>query len=231
MEGVNSDADPAKANNLAEITANTQPGWTYGSTNKVYNSSGGVTLVSPPGTVTGNLDPVTQVAVGDNLYSPVTVAPKMGTRVHWSRAAGAIGSHNVAEVGGIFSSGAPTTGPIDYTVTFSAGTFKYACTTHPTQTGTVKVAPVISAAPSGLTFTVTWATLLTTSGAKWDVEYRIGTLGAWTPWMSDTTALKGVFGKNGLPVTVVSGATYYFRVESKSPTASSEFSPIKSFTA
>jgi hypothetical protein len=37
IESLNSDNDPTRANNLAEINANAQPGWTPGPNNTFYN--------------------------------------------------------------------------------------------------------------------------------------------------------------------------------------------------
>ena len=56
--GADSDADPAGATNLAEITANAQPGWTVGSANTVYDINGNTTTGVPvPGAITGLIDP------------------------------------------------------------------------------------------------------------------------------------------------------------------------------
>jgi plastocyanin len=230
-EAGNSDADPTSSGNLKEITANTQPGWTYGAHNDVYDGSGAVTHNNPvPGGVTGLIDPVTNVAVSDNAFTPSDLSIALGGSVRWSRAAGSTGNHNVTEVGGIFTSGAPTTGTIEYTRTFSAGTFHYWCAIHTTgMQGYVRVKAKTGAAPTGLPFTVTWASATTNTGTLFDVQYKIGA-GAWTNWKVDTTSFKGVFGKSGSPVTVVAGTKYTFRVASQSGTATSLWSPSKSFT-
>jgi len=55
---VNSDADPGGYSNLAEINANTQPGWTPGAVNIIYNGDGTfVTGQNPPVGILGSLDP------------------------------------------------------------------------------------------------------------------------------------------------------------------------------
>jgi len=229
-EAANSDADPTVSSNLKEITANTQPGWTYGAHNDIYSGSGTVTHNNPvPGSVTGLIDPVTNVAISDNAFTPSDLSVAMGASVRWSRAAGSVGSHNVTEVGGIFTSGAATTGPIDYVRTFSAGTFNYRCSVHTTMQGFVRVKPKTGAAPTGLPFTVTWGSALTNTGTLFDVQYKVGA-GAWTNWKVDTTSFKAVFGKGGAPVTVVAGTKYSFRVASQSGTATSLWSPTKTFT-
>jgi len=229
VEAADSDSDPTASSNLKEINANTQPGWTYGNNNTIYDDTGTPISTNRPPEVSGKIDPATLVQVSDNAFTPGTVAPKLGTGVFWTRATGSVGNHNVAEVGDIFRSGAATTGAIDFLVTFSAGTFNYECEVHPTMTGIIKVKPKVGAAPTGLPFTVTWATSKTDSGTQFDVQYKIGT-GSWKNWKTDTTAFKAVFGKDGSPVTVVAGRKYSFRAASQSGAATSSWSPTTSFT-
>ena len=58
VEGYNSDADPAGTSNLVEISAGSQPGWTAGNANTIYDIDGTPTANQPPaGTITGLLDP------------------------------------------------------------------------------------------------------------------------------------------------------------------------------
>lgn len=69
VTGTNSDADPTGADNLTEINANTQPGWTPGNVNPTYsrgtcNATG--LVESPPTFIAGNLDP----AGGGNTNVP-----------------------------------------------------------------------------------------------------------------------------------------------------------------
>ena len=100
----------------------------------------------------------TEVGVGDDYFTPVAPTVALGGSVHWSRVSGSDGLHNVAERGGIFRSGGATTGAINFTVKFSAGTFQYWCEVHaPGMAGTIKVRPNVTAAPTGLPFTVEWA--------------------------------------------------------------------------
>ncbi len=54
----NSDADPTASNNLDEISANSQPGWTKGATNTTYNNSGTPTPGQNPPAIAGDLNPV-----------------------------------------------------------------------------------------------------------------------------------------------------------------------------
>lgn len=226
----NSDSDAAGASNAKEANANTQPGWMYGNNNTIYNSSGGVISSNQPpnSSVTGKLDPVTLVEVGDDTFTPATVATKVGKPVFWTRETGSTGTHNVAELGDIFRSGDPGTGAINFLVRFSAGTFKYECEDHATQTGTVKVKPKVNKKPRKLPFTVIWATGKTDSGTQYDVRYRVGS-GKWKIWLGNASAVKKVFGAKNKPVTLKKGMKYSFRVRSESATASSKWSPIASF--
>lgn len=66
-----------------------------------------------------------------------------------------------------------------------------------------------------LSFTVNWSGSDNLSGIDlYDVEYKMGSGGAWTPWLSGTSAISAVFGP-GSPVVVVRGQTYYFRVRAR----------------
>ena len=67
-EDGNADSDPTGSSNLAEINANTQPGWTEGPNNRIFIKDRSFTDGnSPPAAILGNLDPVNTapVAVGD----------------------------------------------------------------------------------------------------------------------------------------------------------------------
>ena len=228
VDGQNSDADVTGSSNTAEATADTQPGWTYGPNNTTFDSAGSPSTGQLPPSGIGLLDPVTLVTITDDAFTPAAIAPKLGGVVQWIRGSGNH-SHNVAEASAIFRSGAPTTGAIFYNRTFSAGTFSYACETHATMKGTVKVKPKTSAKPAGTPFTVTWATAATNTGARFKVQYKVGT-GAWTTWFANTTAKKAVFGASGAPITPVAGTKYSFRVQSGTGTLWSGYSPAKAFT-
>ena len=173
-----------------------------------------------------------EVGVDDNDFIPEVVNPAVGSSVHWSRVAGSDAPHNVAQRNGIFRSGDPTTGAIDLTKTFSAGSFPYLCEVHgDSMAGNVKVKPSTSAGPTGRPFTVTWANSSTNTGNAFDVRYKIGSGGTYRMWKSDTTTFSAVFGKNGAPVTVRAGKAYFFSVRSQTSSANqSDWSPAKSFT-
>jgi PKD repeat protein len=60
VESMNSDADPTGSNDLAEINAGTQPGWTPGNVNLTYNRgdcSETGNVEAPPTFIPGDLDP------------------------------------------------------------------------------------------------------------------------------------------------------------------------------
>ena len=227
VDSKNSDGDPTGSTNAAEAKANAQPGWVYGPFNAIYDAGGVVsTTATVPGGVTGKLDPVTLVTIGDAAFSPTPVTVKLGGSVQW--VPGGSGSHNVYEVGGIFSSGSASTATY-FNRLFSAGTFSYLDQSNPTMTGVVKAKMKTAASPTGNPFTVTWATAKTNTGTRFNVQYKVGT-GSWKTWLSNTTALKGVFGAKGSPIVPAAGKKYSFRVQSGTGTVWSGYSPTASFT-
>jgi plastocyanin len=174
-----------------------------------------------------------EVAVSDDDFTPAQASTAVGGDVHWSRAPGSDGEHNVRQDDLLFSSGAPTNGPIDFTVTFSAGSYHYYCEEHGSELGgmdgVVRSPVTILNAPPGRTFTVRWATVTTDTGSLYDVQYRVGS-GDWKNWKKDKPAMQGVFGQNGNPVNVQYGKVYRFRARSQEGTAVSGWSPIRSKT-
>src|SRR5206468_5157019 len=124
-----------------------------------------------------------QVGVKDFAFDPKTVTVGVGNSVHWSREAGSTASHSVTANNGFWDSGAPTSGPIDVTVTFSAGSFRYYCKVHGAPNGAglygmngfVKVPVTLTGGPSGPRFRVRWATTSSDTGNAYDVQYRVGT--------------------------------------------------------
>ncbi len=172
-----------------------------------------------------------EVKIIDNKFDPENVQVAVGGTVHWS-SDGTSKPHNVTQEAKIFTSGAPTSNPIDFSRTFSAGTFPYFCFNHGSKgglgmAGVVEVPVTVVSDPEGLAFTVIWATGATNTGSKHDIQFRIGS-GTWKKWKTNTAALKGVFGKDNQPVRVVSGKTYSFRARSKKGDAASEWSPSTS---
>ena len=169
-----------------------------------------------------------QVGANDNrTFTPTTVtfsAP--GNSVHW--AATGVDDHSVRQNAGLFDSGLPGPG-LNFTRTFSAGTFAYHCEEHGDRgmRGTVRVAPQVVSAPAGLAFTVRWAAAGTNTGNSFDVKYRVGR-GPWKAWRNNTSAKSMVFGRGG-PVAVARGKSYSFQVRSGTGAQESGFSPVKTF--
>lgn len=170
----------------------------------------------------------TQVAVNDTkTFSPSSISQTVGGSVRW--AATGVDEHSVTQNRGLFDSG--LVAGVDFTRTFSAGTFGYHCQKHGDQgmRGQVRVAPAVLARPRGLPFTVKWAAPASDTGNRFHVRYRVGR-GAWKVWKRSTSARSGVFGARSKPVRVVRGRTYSFRVLSRvSVTAKSGLSPVKRF--
>jgi plastocyanin len=184
----------------------------------------------------------TEIQVNDDFFAPDNPPVRnlsSGASFHWSRAPGSFAPHNIRQDSLLFRSGALTSGPINFSIRASAGTYHYYCELHyDTSTGTgmdgvVKVRPIHSFSPAGAPFTVTWAlggTSPTNTGNQFDVQYRIGTTTTWKVWKNDTSARSGVFGQNGQPVQVLSGRTYQFRARSQkstNPSKPSGWSPIR----
>jgi plastocyanin len=171
----------------------------------------------------------TQIQVRDSTFAPFNPAVRAlssGASFHWARAAGASLPHNVRQDATLFNSGSPTSGPINFSVQASAGTYHYYCTLHGTPNpggsgmhGFVKVRPIFGANPTGLPFTVTWALSTTTTGDRFDVRFRVGTSGAWRLWRNHVATRSGVFGQNGQPVQVITNRTYQFQARSLKSTA------------
>jgi plastocyanin len=171
----------------------------------------------------------TQVTASDTRrFLPGNVNQTVAGSVHWAGAP-AGDSHSVRQDAGLFDSGNPAPG-LNFTRTFSAGTFPYHCEEHGDQgmVGTVRVSPQTLGAPAGLPFTVRWATAGTNTGNRFAVQYRVGS-GPFRNWFTSTSARSAVFGARNRPVRLVRGRTYAFRVRSGSATVKSPASPVRSF--
>lgn len=161
-------------------------------------------------------------------FDPANVTAAVGGNIHW---VGQADAHSATQNAGIFDSGAARSN-LNFTRTFSAGTFAYHCREHGDRgmTGTVRVAPQVLTAPRGLPFTVRWATSRSNTGNRFDVQYRVGS-GRWRTWANNTSARSRVFGARNAPVRVRRGTTYSFKVRSGQGAANSGFSPVRSFRA
>jgi plastocyanin len=168
-----------------------------------------------------------EVAIQDNDFVPDEVKVGPGGEVHWARASGANNQHNVSQDDGLFRSGNPTFGAIDFTITVSGGTYPYRCEIHGlSMAGEVKGKLKKLDAPGGPRFTIRWATDTTDTGSAFDVQYRVGS-GNWKTWKANTTELEDVFGTGGDPVTVQTDKTYRLRARSQEGADVSDWSPIR----
>jgi plastocyanin len=174
---------------------------------------------------------VTEISVEDNFFNPANPAVAnfaTGSDFHWTRGAFSSESHNIRQDQLLFRSGNPTTGPIDYTITASAGSYHYYCEVHGTSTsgmqGTIKVRPKKSNVTT-TSFRVTWASLSTNTGDRFDVRYRVDG-GSWVNWKTNTTSFSATFG-NGDPVTLAPGHTYQVQTRTRKAgtTSKSKWSP------
>jgi plastocyanin len=171
------------------------------------------------------------VEVRDFQFAPANVGIKVGGQVHWSRATGAALEHNVHQAQGLFHSGSPTGGPIDFTRAFSAGTFRYFCQIHggSGMRGSVKVPVTVRPDQAGGLPSIRWATGSTNTGTRYDVQYRVGN-GAWKNWKIDVRGRASLFGRNGRPLTLEDGKRYSFRARSQKTGGSpSGWSPARTY--
>lgn len=172
--------------------------------------------------------------MSDDAFTPGSVRILVGETVVWSRASGSTNAHNVREDGKLFRNGEPTTGPIDFGVVFSSGTFRYRCEVHGTANGGmdgfIRVPVKVQPPPDGLNFTVRWAKPHTETGQLYDVQYRVGTSGNWQTWRSNTRDFFAVFGAEGKPISVKNNTTYQLRARSGRGSTNSLWSPPVPFT-
>jgi plastocyanin len=197
-----------------------------------------VCLASLSGLLAPAFAAVAHIGVNDYEFTPSRAAGKVGDTVSWEWAGGLDAPHDVYEDHRLFRSGpASATAGTTFKRTPSAGSYHYYCTLHggPSggMAGTVRIAPVTNDGPIGAPFDVVWATS-TRTGSAFDVQYRKAG-GLWKVWRTDTAAFAGTFGKQGNPITVLSGEIYEFRARSQadasSPTRVSGWSPTARYTA
>jgi plastocyanin len=185
-------------------------------------------LVVVPAAYAGLTASPTEILVKDNAFDPAAPPAQgfhSGASFHWQRDPTSTGNHSVTQDAKLFSSGDPTTGPIDLSVNASAGTYHYYCQVHgspggsPSQgmNGIVKVAPLQTGPLTRGefdTFGVKWADANTTTGSLYDVRYRIGG-GPWTIWLNDTAKTHAVFGNHDKPAKVRPHKVYKVAVRSE----------------
>ena len=135
LEGTDSDTDPNTASNLDEINAGTQPGWTDGANNSVFDAGGLINSnASPPAGIGGTLDPapnsppqgeittpadpVTQILPGQSVNFTATASdPENDPLTHlWTFGAGSgAADSNVEDPGNIIFNN-PGVFVVSYTV-------------------------------------------------------------------------------------------------------------------
>jgi plastocyanin len=160
-----------------------------------------------------------QIDVDDDFFAPKNPPTRQlqsGPSFRWTNGGGTSNPHNIRQDDRLFSSGEDTDSPINFSIRASAGSFHYYCTVHrfDGMTGRVKVKPIRERAPSGLPFTVIWASPGTNTGGSFDVRFKRGS-GDWKIWKNDTEKFRGVFGRNRNPVRVRSNKLYKFQVRSE----------------
>jgi len=146
------------------------------------------------------------ITVNDNFFSPSKPAARdfqAGPSFHWSRGAGSIGSHNIRQDDKLFRSGDPVSGPINFTINASAGSYHYYCELHGFRhggmSGVVKVRPIALADSLAGQIVVQWANSGTNTGSRFDVRYRVDHR-RWKIWKNDTPKFRGAFGHKDRPV-------------------------------
>jgi plastocyanin len=163
---------------------------------------------------------VTEISIRDNFFDPAFPSVSTfgtGSGFHWTRAAESSGRHNVRQDQLLFRSGAPTIGPIDYSILPSAGAYHYFCEIHGFSTGGMQGRIKIRPAKSGVTsssFVVTWASAATQTGDQFDLRYRVDG-GSWANWTRNVGGFSATFGANGNPVTLMPGHTYQVAARSE----------------
>ena len=159
-----------------------------------------------------------EIDVDDDFFAPKSPHPKLqsGPSFRWTNVGGTNNAHNMRQDDRLFSSG--TAGRSDrLPIRASAGSYHYYCTVHrfsDKMTGRVKVKPIRDRGPSGLPFTVIWASPGTNTGGSFDVRFKRGS-GDWRIWKNDTEKFRGVFGRNRNPVRVRANKVYKFQVRSE----------------
>jgi len=181
---------------------------------------------------------IVSVSVLDNMFDPKTASFEVllsddpNVRFDWD----GIGDdttknkHNVKSNARLFKSGKPTDTRSPYEVQFSAGKFPYHCKVHrdsDNMKGKVKIAPLATdhilikdKAGTGKgageeSAKVHWATETTTTGTKFDVQFRVDGK-KWKGWKNNTRKFRARFGKNAKPRSVDFDAhTYEVRARSE----------------
>jgi hypothetical protein len=160
------------------------------------------------------------IDVGDDFFSPKKPPARNfanGPSFRWSRAGVSSGDHNIRQDDRLFRSGDPTTGPINFAINASAGSFHYYCEVHrfSGMTGVVRVRPIAETDHAVGEVEVVWADANTDTGSRFDVRYRVDQR-RWKTWKNDTPSFHAAFGHNDNPVNYRPNRhTYKIKVRSE----------------
>ncbi len=163
-----------------------------------------------------------EISAGDDFFSPKKPAARnfqAGPSFHWSRAGGSSNDHNIRQDDKLFFSGNPTSGPINFTINASAGSYHYYCELHGSRqggmAGRVKVRPIVETDDLAGEIEVHWADSNTDTGSRFDVRYRVDQR-RWKTWKNDTSKFHAAFGHNDNPVNYRPNRhTYKIKVRSE----------------
>jgi plastocyanin len=180
--------------------------------------------------------PPRQITIDDDFFAPKNPPTRnfqSGRSFRWTNGGGTSNPHNVRQDDGLFSSGADTDNPIDFSIRASAGSFHYYCSVHrfDGMTGRVKVRPIEASGSSGGEIDLRWANASTNTGSRFDVLYKVDQ-GRWKNWKNDTRKFHGFFGRSNNPVNYRPGRhNYKLKVRSERGNVSkrSDFSPVLRF--
>jgi hypothetical protein len=145
-----------------------------------------------------------KIDVGDDFFSPKNPPARNfenGPSFRWSRGVGSTGDHNIRQDDRLFRSGNLTTGPINFAINASAGSYHYYCELHRSSgmAGRVKVRPIAETDHALGEVEVVWADANTDTGSRFDVRYRVDQR-KWKTWKNDTPSFHAAFGHNDNPV-------------------------------
>lgn len=180
---------------------------------------------------------VYEIAVRDDEFDPASppaasINPNQPEAI-WQRGALSTGLHNVQSNDRLFRSGDPVAPMPQFSLQASAGTFKYVCEEHSTgMKGVLKLQPIVDVL-SPKTAKITWATQNSTTGDRFDVQFRTKGTPKWKDWFENTRRRSATFGANDKPLKVRPQRTYQVRVRSaKGTTAAKEsgYSPPLDFS-
>ena len=177
------------------------------------------------------------IDVDDDVFvprNPPARSFQAGPSFRWTSVPGTTNDHNIRQDKRLFSSGGLTSGPIDFAINASAGSYHYYCTLHGSRqggmAGRVKVRP-ITVRELGGRIEVRWANADTNTGSRFDVRYRVDRR-KWKTWKNDTPKFRAFFGRNDKPVNFAPNRHNYklkVRSERRNVKKRSGWSPVLRF--